>query len=166
MQLTKWTNTIDNWRNTVDSWRNISPCWRQNIVAILLRCRDINWDIRSVVENDRWWFGGFTKICSQTETQTALHTSTLGNSYTTIDTNTNIDLTLSDAGVWRLNLRRGGTFEVLLVPGTQKMVPQNSPRLRCYNAKRTQKLCATCCNWHLFLLVILASYCSQQGPPS
>ena len=25
--------------------------------------------------------------------------------------------------------------------------------------------CATCCNWHLFVSWILASYCSRQGPP-
>ena len=44
-------------------------------------------------------------------------------------------LTLSDAGVWRRNL-----FEVQKM-GSQ---PQNSPRLRCYNTKITQELCATC----------------------
>ena len=69
-----------NQRNIVDSWRNICPCWRQNIVAILFCQRHINWDIRSVVENDRWWFGGFTKICSSTETQKTPHTSKLQNS--------------------------------------------------------------------------------------
>ena len=41
----------------------------------------------------------------------------------------------------------------------------NSPRLRCYNIKRTQKLYATCWNWQLFVSVILPSYCSRQGPP-
>ena len=43
--------------------------------------------------------------------------------------------------------------------------PKYSPRLRCHTTKRTQKLCATCCNWHLFVSWILASYCSRQGPP-
>ena len=43
-------------------------------------------------------------------------------------------LTLLDAGVWRLNLGRGGRnppphlFEVLLVPWTQKMVPNPKTR--------------------------------------
>ena len=82
-------------------------------------------------------------------------------------------LTLSDAGVWRLNLGRGGaesapppiwgTFSTLDPKNGSQ--PQNSPRLRCYNIKRTKKLRATCCNWHLYVLVILASYCSRQGPP-
>ena len=32
--------------------------------------------------------------------------------------------------------------------------PQNlPPKLRCYNIKRTQKLCKRCCNWHLFVSV-------------
>ena len=73
-----------NQRNIVDSWRNICPCWRQNIVAILFCQRHINWDIRSVVENDRWWFGGFTKICSSTETQKNPPTSNLQNSNRTL----------------------------------------------------------------------------------
>ena len=43
-------------------------------------------------------------------------------------------LTLLNAGVWRLNLGRGGRnppphlFEVLLVPWTQKMVPNPKTR--------------------------------------
>ena len=43
--------------------------------------------------------------------------------------------------------------------------PQNSPRLRYYNTKRTQKLCETCRNWHLSVSWILPSFCSRQGPP-
>ena len=57
-------------------------------------------------------------------------------------------------------------FKVLLVPMTQKNGSQlhNSPRLRCYNIKRTQKVHASCCNGQLFVLVILPSYYSRQGP--
>ena len=79
---------------------------------------------------------------------------------------------ISDAGVWRLNLGRGGapkapppiwgTFST--VDPKNGSQPQNSPRL-CYNIKRTKKLRATCCNWHLYVVIILASYCSRQGPP-
>ena len=43
--------------------------------------------------------------------------------------------------------------------------PQNSPRLRYYNTKRTQKLCETCRNRHLSVSWILPSFCSRQGPP-
>ena len=56
-----------------------------------------------------------------------------------------------------------GTFSTLDPKNGSQ--PQNSPRLRCYNIKRTKKLFATCCNWHLYVLIILASYCSRQGPP-
>ena len=84
-------------------------------------------------------------------------------------------LTLSDAGVWRLNLGRGGMESAPSPPpiwgtfstwdpknGSQ---PQNSPRLRYYNTKRTQKLCETCRNRHLSVSWILPSFCSRQGPP-
>ena len=43
--------------------------------------------------------------------------------------------------------------------------PHISPRLRCFNRKITQKLCATCITRHLFWLVISPSCCSRQGPP-
>ena len=43
--------------------------------------------------------------------------------------------------------------------------PHISPRLRCFNRKITQKLCATCITGHLFWLVISPSCCSRQGPP-
>ena len=43
--------------------------------------------------------------------------------------------------------------------------PQNSLRLRYYNTKRTQKLCATCRNRHLSVSWILPSFCSRQCPP-
>ena len=82
-------------------------------------------------------------------------------------------LTLSDAGVWKTYLGRGeapkaplpfrGTFST---PDPKNgSQPQNSPRQRCYNIKRTQKLHATCCNCQLFVLRIFPSYCSRQGPP-
>ena len=46
-------------------------------------------------------------------------------------------------------------FEVLLVPLTQKhgSQPHNSPRLRCYNIKRTQKLHAMCWNRQIFVSI-------------
>ena len=62
------------------------------------------------------------------------------------------NLTLSDAGVWRLNLGRGGAPKAPpLIRGTfstpdpkNGSQPQTSLRLRCYNIKRPQKLCAIC----------------------
>ena len=82
-------------------------------------------------------------------------------------------LTLSDVGVWRLNLGRGGaesappiiwgTFSTLDPKNGSQ--PQNSPRLRYYDTKRTQKLCETCRNRHLSVSWILSSFCSRQGPP-
>ena len=82
-------------------------------------------------------------------------------------------LTLSDAGVWRLYLVRGGAANA---PPTVRSTcgtfwpkngsqPHISPRLRCFNRKITQKLCATCITRHLFWLVISPSCCSRQGPP-
>ena len=82
-------------------------------------------------------------------------------------------LTLSDAGVWRLNRGRGGAPKApppirgtFSTPDPKNgSQPHNSPRLRCYNIKRPQKLRAMCWNWQLFVPVILPSYCSRQGPP-
>ena len=62
------------------------------------------------------------------------------------------DLTLSDAGVWRLNLGRGGAPKApppirgtFSTPDPKNgSQPQTAPRLRCYNIKRPQKLCAIC----------------------
>ena len=82
-------------------------------------------------------------------------------------------LTLSDAGVWRLYLGGGGAANA---PPTVRSTcgtfwpkngsqPHISPRLRCFNRKITQKLCATCITRHLFWLVISPSCCSRQGPP-
>ena len=51
-----------------------------------------------------------------------------------LEINLRFDLTLLNAGVWRLTLGRGGRnppphlFEVLLVPWTQKMVPNPKTR--------------------------------------
>ena len=42
--------------------------------------------------------------------------------------------------------------------------PRISPRLRCFNWKITQKLCATCITRHL-VRHFFPSYCSRQGPP-
>ena len=84
-----------------------------------------------------------------------------------------LQLPLSDAGVWRLYLGRGGAANA---PPTVRSTcgtfwpkngsqPHISPRLRCFNRKITQKLCATCITRHLFWLVISPSCCSRQGPP-
>ena len=81
-------------------------------------------------------------------------------------------LTLSDAGVWRLNLGRGGdpkapppirgTFST---PDPKNgSQPHNSPRLRCYNIKRTQKLHATCWKWQLFVSFCLP-VATDRVPP-
>ena len=57
-------------------------------------------------------------------------------------------------------------FEALLVLIDQKWFPNSYlPRLRCFNRKITNKLCATCITGHLFWLVIFPSCCSRQGPP-
>ena len=73
----------------------------------------------------------------------------------------NFILTLSDAGVWRLNLESAPppiwcTFSTLDPKNGSQ--PYILPRLRYFNIKITKKLCAICCNWHLYVLVILASY--------
>ena len=56
-----------------------------------------------------------------------------------------------------------GTFSTLDPKNGSQ--PQNSPRLRYYNTKRTQKLCETCRNRHLSVSWNLPSFCSWQGPP-
>ena len=40
--------------------------------------------------------------------------------------------------------------------------PHNSPRLRCYNIKRTQKLHAMCWNWQIFLSIRDCRDCKSE----
>ena len=67
-------------------------------------------------------------------------------------------LTLSDAGVWRLNDRRGGgavsappPFQAYFALFDQIFFtqPHISPRLRCPNRQITKKFLATCLTCHL-----------------